>query len=145
VKRRILLAAILLLGWSDMLAGSGGELRFCLNSEPKTFNPLLVNDDASETIRYMTGGVLLRVNRLTEQPESELATAWKVTDGGRRIRFKLRQGIRYSDGTPFSSGAPLDHGRCVSLGRRQSEHPNHSASHGGNHISCASGEPGQFV
>ena len=102
MKRRILLAAILLLGWSDMLAGSGGELRFCLNSEPKTFNPLLVNDDASETIRYMTGGVLLRVNRLTEQPESELATAWKVTDGGRRIRFKLRQGIRYSDGTPFS-------------------------------------------
>ncbi|MGH9565721.1 MAG: ABC transporter substrate-binding protein, partial [Candidatus Angelobacter sp.] len=102
MKRRILLAAVLLLGWSDMLAGSGGELRFCLNSEPKTFNPLLVNDDASETIRYMTGGVLLRVNRLTEQPEPELATAWKVTDGGRRIRFKLRQGIRYSDGTPFS-------------------------------------------
>ena len=26
---------------------SGGELRFCLRTEPKTFDPLLVDDDAS--------------------------------------------------------------------------------------------------
>src|SRR5579859_8265869 len=33
----------------------GGELRFCLHGEPKTFNPLLVEDDASEAVRYLTG------------------------------------------------------------------------------------------
>ena len=32
-------------------AQSGSELRFCLRNEPKTFNPLLVEDDASETVR----------------------------------------------------------------------------------------------
>ena len=40
----------------------GGELRFCLRAEPKTFNPLLVEDDASEAIRYLTGGVLVLKN-----------------------------------------------------------------------------------
>src|SRR5262245_18369783 len=92
----------LLLGGSA-LAQAGGELRFCLRADPKTFNPLQVNDDASETIRYLTGGVLLRVNRITQQPQPELATEWKLFDGGKRIRFKLRGGVRYSDGTPFSA------------------------------------------
>lgn len=82
---------------------NGGELRFCLRAEPKTFNPLQVDDDASETIRYLTGGVLLRVNRITQQPQPELATSWKVSDGGKRIAFKLREGLRYHDGTPFSA------------------------------------------
>jgi peptide/nickel transport system substrate-binding protein len=85
------------------LAQSGGELRFCLRSEPKTFNPLLMADDASETIRYLSGGVLMRVNRLTQELEPELATSWKVTNGGKTITFKLREGVRFSDGTPFSA------------------------------------------
>jgi peptide/nickel transport system substrate-binding protein len=74
-----------------------------LRSEPKTLNPLLAADDASETIRYMTGGVLVRVNRLTQNLEPELATSWKITNGGKTITFQLRDGLRFSDGTPFSA------------------------------------------
>src|SRR5689334_13846881 len=103
MKRLHLLSAILLLGCVTAWAQSGGELRFCLRSEPKTFNPLLVEDDASETVRYLTGGVLLRVNRITLKAQPELASEWKVSDGGKRIRFKLREGLKYSDGTPFSA------------------------------------------
>jgi peptide/nickel transport system substrate-binding protein len=104
VRRHVLIAAAaLLLSCPAIFAQSGGELRFCLQAEPKTFNPLLVNDDASETVRYLTGGVLLRVNRVTQQPQPELATSWKVLEGGKSIRFKLRSGIHYSDGTPFSA------------------------------------------
>jgi len=88
---------------SISVAQSGGELRFCLRSEPKTLNPLLAADDASETIRYMTGGVLVRVNRLTQNLEPELATSWKLTNGGKTIAFQLRDGLRFSDGTPFSA------------------------------------------
>lgn len=84
-------------------AQSGGELRFCLRSEPRTFNPLLVEDDSSETIRYLTGGVLIRFNRQTQKLEPELAVSWKVSDGGQRISFKLREGVSFSDGTPFSA------------------------------------------
>lgn len=82
---------------------SGGELKFCLRNEPKTFNPILVADDSSETVRYLTGGVLARVNRKTQQLEPELAQSWKILNGGRTIRFKLREGIAFSDGTPFSN------------------------------------------
>jgi len=84
------------------LAQSGGELHFCLRSEPKTLNPLLAADDASETIRYLTGGVLVRVNRMTQELEPGLATSWKITNGGKTITFELRTGLRFSDGTPFS-------------------------------------------
>jgi peptide/nickel transport system substrate-binding protein len=89
-----------------MLAGNAfaqGELRFCLRSEPKTFDPLKVEDDASEAIRYLTGGVLVRLNRQTQELEPELAQSWKVSADSREITFKLRSGISFSDGTPFSA------------------------------------------
>jgi peptide/nickel transport system substrate-binding protein len=88
---------------ASLLAQWGGELRFCLRSDPKTFNPLMVDDDASETIRFLTGGVLIRVNRLTQEPEGELAASWKLSQHGRAITFQLRHGVSFSDGTPFSA------------------------------------------
>jgi peptide/nickel transport system substrate-binding protein len=93
-------ALILVLSFS---AARGGELRFNLHSDPKTFDPLLVADDASETIRYLTGGVLVRVNRRTQQAEPELATSWRLSRDGRSISFNLREHIYYSDGTPFTA------------------------------------------
>jgi peptide/nickel transport system substrate-binding protein len=85
------------------LAQNGGELRFCLRTEPKTFDPFLVDDDSSLAIRYLTGGVLLRVNRRTQDLEPELAESWKVSKDGKQITFKLRHGVQFSDGTPFSA------------------------------------------
>ncbi len=87
----------------SLTAAAQSELRFCIASDPKTFNPLLVEEDSSEAVRYLTGGGLLRLNRLTQDAEPELATSWKVTGGGKTITFKLRDGIRFSDGTPFSA------------------------------------------
>jgi peptide/nickel transport system substrate-binding protein len=84
-------------------AQGGGELRFCLRAEPKTFDPLKVDDDASGAIRYLTGGVLVRVNRQTQELEPGLALSWSVSKDGRQISFRLRSGISYSDGTPFSA------------------------------------------
>ena len=80
-----------------------GELRFCLRAEPKTFDPLKVEDEASMAVRYLTGGVLVRMNRQTQALEPELAQSWKVSKDGRQITFKLRSGVSFSDGTPFSA------------------------------------------
>ncbi|HLW75523.1 MAG TPA: ABC transporter substrate-binding protein [Bryobacteraceae bacterium] len=80
------------------------ELRFCLRTEPKTFDPALVEDDASQAIRYLTGGVLMRVNRATQELEPELALSWKIGENGRAIALKLRENVRFSDGSPFTSG-----------------------------------------
>jgi peptide/nickel transport system substrate-binding protein len=93
----------LLLGTAEAQGGGGGELRFCLRAEPKTFDPLKVEDDAAVSIRYLTGGVLLRMNRQTQTLEPELAHSWKVSKDGRQITFKLRSGLSFSDGTPFSA------------------------------------------
>ena len=96
----ILLAA---LGSLNLCAQWGGELRFCLRSEPKSFHPALADSDAPETVRYLTGGVLLRVNRVNQQLEPELATSWKIENGGKSVVFRLRQGVSFSDGTPFTA------------------------------------------
>jgi peptide/nickel transport system substrate-binding protein len=98
---RVTLLAFLCLG--STIARSETELHFCLRTEPKNFNPLLVSNDAEETVRYLTGGVLVRVNRQTQQLEPELAESWKVSEDGRQIAFQLRQGIVFSDGTAFSA------------------------------------------
>jgi peptide/nickel transport system substrate-binding protein len=102
MRRLILCLCLLLLALATPGIGLD-ELRFYLRSDPKTFNPALVADDSSETIRYLTGGVLVRLDRQTQQPEPELATAWKVSKDGKTITFQLRQGARFSDGTPFSA------------------------------------------
>src|SRR5580700_7989235 len=98
---RLLVCFVLASG--SAFSQSGGELRFCLRAEPKTFDPLLVDDDSSLSIRYLTGGVLVRANRQTQQLEPELAESWKVSQDGKQITFKLRHGITFSDGSPFSS------------------------------------------
>lgn len=97
------LVAAFALSAPSLLAQWGGELRFCLRSDPKTFNPLRVDDEASETVRYLTGGVLIRINRLTQEFEPELATSWKISRQGRAITFQLRHSVSFSDGTPFTA------------------------------------------
>src|SRR5579863_1605227 len=86
-----------------LAAAQTGELRFCLHAEPKTFDPLKVEDDASNTVRYLTGGVLMRMNRQTQSMEPELAQSWKVSNDGRQITLTLRSGVSFSDGTPFTA------------------------------------------
>ena len=104
MTRRVFSLALLAAAFAaSALAQSGGKIRFCLRADPKTFDPLQVEDDNSEAVRYITGGVLLRANRKTQELTPELATSWKVDEGGRRITFHLRNGVAFSDGTPFSS------------------------------------------
>jgi peptide/nickel transport system substrate-binding protein len=99
----VLLAMSGLFSAAPCSAQAPSELRFCLRADPKTFDPLLVEDDNSETVRYLTGGVLIRINRKTQQLSPELATSWNVDSQGRRITFHLRANVKFSDGTPFSA------------------------------------------
>jgi peptide/nickel transport system substrate-binding protein len=82
----------------------GGELRFAVHGEPKTLDPHLIPDEPSEVIAYLTGGVLIRQNRVTQELEPALAASWKVLEKGRAIEFHLRTGVAFSDGTPFGAG-----------------------------------------
>lgn len=86
-----------------LIAAPGGELRFCVRAEPRNLHPLAAIDDISDTVRYLTGGVLVRVNRSTQQAEPELATSWSASRDNRSITFQIRRGVKFSDGTPFSA------------------------------------------
>src|SRR5215813_7956423 len=95
VARLRLCAVVLLL--SACAFAQGGELHFCIKADPKTFNPVAVADDSSDVVRYLTGGVLVRVNRQTQHLEPELATSWKISNAGRTITFTLRSNLYFSD------------------------------------------------
>lgn len=94
---------ILSLALNPAIAQPGNQLRFCIGASPKTFDPLLVTDEPSETVRYLTAGVLVRLNRQSQHLEPALATSWKVSPDNRSIHFVLRENLRFSDGTPFSA------------------------------------------
>jgi len=80
------------------------NFHFCLRGEPKTFNPLLVEDGQSETVRYLTGGVLIRLNR---QTQASRACARHILESHSRRshyqNFISDLGLHFSDGTPFTS------------------------------------------
>ena len=104
VGSRLLLVSLVLSTGCAWAASSGGsELRFCIGAQPKTFNPILVDDEASETVRYLTGGVLIRLDRNSQKLLPELATRWTIDRTGNAITFQLRENVRFSDGTAFSA------------------------------------------
>jgi peptide/nickel transport system substrate-binding protein len=94
---------VLLLAAVGVVAAAGTELHFALHGDPASLDPLHAEDGNSEVVRYLTAGVLLRVNRVTEKLQPELAESWKVSDGGRTITFHLRAGLQFSDGSPLTS------------------------------------------
>jgi len=104
VGSRLLFVSLVLSTGCAWAASSGGsELRFCIGAQPKTFNPMLVDDEASETVRYLTGGVLIRLDRNSQKLLPELATRWTIDRTGNAITFQLRENVRFSDGTAFSA------------------------------------------
>jgi peptide/nickel transport system substrate-binding protein len=80
-----------------------GELVWTIGYDPKTFDPAKVDDQASERVRYLTAGVLLRFNRSTQKVEPQLAESWSLTPDGKTLTFKLREGLQFSDGSSLTS------------------------------------------
>src|ERR1700743_803294 len=90
-------------GAAQAAARLPGELAWTIGYDPKTFDPAKVDDLDSQTIRYLTAGVLLRVNRLTQTVEPQLAQSWDLSPDGKTIVFKMRAGLRFSDGSSLTS------------------------------------------
>jgi peptide/nickel transport system substrate-binding protein len=105
-------SSLLFVGLTGLLAISAqpqaaqrqpGEVAWAIHYDPKTFDPAKVDEQASELVRYLTGGVLLRLNRQTNEPVPHLAQSFHITPDGLLLVFKLRDGLRFSDGAPLTS------------------------------------------
>ncbi|HMV87552.1 MAG TPA: ABC transporter substrate-binding protein [Blastocatellia bacterium] len=70
---------------------------------PRTFNRLLASDEQTNSITDCLMGRLVRINRQTQQPEAELATAWQTSADGRTLTCELRRDVVFSDGIPFTA------------------------------------------
>jgi peptide/nickel transport system substrate-binding protein len=95
-------AALPDLGFTQEQPRRGGVLTVHLNSEQRILNPAL---------RASTG-VYLIASKIMEplvdlkadgSPDPMLATAWSTTPDGKTITFKLREGVTWHDGKPFTS------------------------------------------
>lgn len=80
-----------------------GELIASLRSEPATYNRLVDITAAGDLLAGLTHAPLVRINRTTDQLEPWLAESWTQSDDGLTYTIKLRSGISFSDGTPFTS------------------------------------------
>lgn len=88
---------------SGSATGSGGVLRLCIAGDPDTFDPLQETNENFGIVLYLTGGTLLRIDRVTDEVRPELAESWTIDPKGRSISFRLRSGLKFSDGTPLTA------------------------------------------
>jgi len=72
-------------------------------SDPKTFNLVVSNETSTSTVVGSLFEGLLRLDPKTLQPEPMLASSWEVSEDGKTWIFRLREGVRWSDGTPLQA------------------------------------------
>jgi peptide/nickel transport system substrate-binding protein len=82
---------------------AGGRLVVALRSEPKTLNPVLAEDAASEEVIRCVTADLIDINRATQKTEPALAKSWTVSHDGKQYTLHLRRGIHFSDGEPLTA------------------------------------------
>jgi peptide/nickel transport system substrate-binding protein len=85
----------------------GGQIVASIRAEPRSFNRLVARDQATELLNILTQGTLVRVNRATFELQPWLAESWESSADGRMHTLHLRQGLTWSDGTPFTSADVL--------------------------------------
>ena len=83
----------------------GGELSATLRSEPTTYLRAAEarGTAAGDLFSLLTDGRLVRVNRVTDTIEPALAESWTESPDHLTYTLKLRPGVTFSDGAPFTS------------------------------------------
>ncbi|MCC7035419.1 MAG: ABC transporter substrate-binding protein [Acidobacteria bacterium] len=87
---------------ADVAPSRGGRLVATLRSEPRSFNRLVSANVVTELYSLLAQAKLVRINRATQELEPWLAERWEASADGRAFTLTLREGLQWSDGTPFS-------------------------------------------
>jgi peptide/nickel transport system substrate-binding protein len=112
ISRRLFLAGTTFLAASASLAGfgraqspkKGGRLVVAADSEPRNLNPAIV---ASNGVFFVASKVIEPLAEASFEGkdglEPRLATSWEGSADGLTATFKLREGVTWHDGKPFTS------------------------------------------
>ena len=104
----LVVAAALLGGLLTMASAQGarrgGTLRAGLDADPPTMDPHLSGSAVDRQVYQNLYDKLVDTDaNLAVVPM--LATSWTISPDGRTVTFKLRQGVKFHDGTPFNAEA----------------------------------------
>ena len=81
----------------------GGRLTLLAAGAPRTFNPVLAMDGASDAVVRLLFSGLIALDAVTQEVRPALADMWSVSPDGLTWTFKLRAGLRWSDGQPLTA------------------------------------------
>jgi len=87
----------------DGVPARGGELVVSVRTEPQSFSFFTRRDATTELVTFLTQAKLFRVNRATQDVEPWLAERSTRSDDGRVYTVKLRPGVTFADGQPFTA------------------------------------------
>ncbi|WP_269931031.1 ABC transporter substrate-binding protein [Aminobacter sp. HY435] len=89
-------------GWTQ--EKKGGRLVVAADSEPRNLNPAIV---ASNGVFFISSKVVEPLAEASFDGKDglapRLATSWEGSDDGLSVTFKLREGVTWHDGKPFTS------------------------------------------
>ncbi|MQA11468.1 MAG: ABC transporter substrate-binding protein [Pseudonocardiaceae bacterium] len=84
---------------------AGGTLVFGAAGKPKNFDPIFNDDGESFRIHRQIFDTLITYKPGTAELAPGLATEWTPSNGGKTWTFKLRDGVKFHDGTDFNAEA----------------------------------------
>ncbi len=89
--------------YKPVVGRRGGRIVWATLGEPKSFNPITSGETSTTeyTSRIFLG--LTASDAWTFEPEPELATEWTPDETGKIWTVKLREGVTWSDGEPFTA------------------------------------------
>jgi len=90
----------------DRTPVDGGTFIEASIGDPTFLNPILATDSASGDINGQIYNGLVKYDKNIVLI-GDLAERWDVTNEGKTITFRLRKGVRWHDGTPFTSADVL--------------------------------------
>ena len=80
----------------------GGTLVVAINADPGHLNPAITTSGATHAVAELAfNGLVGRDER--GEPQPELAESWTIEQNGAVYRFRLRDGVTWHDGKPFTS------------------------------------------
>ncbi|MBN1283547.1 MAG: peptide-binding protein [Proteobacteria bacterium] len=97
------LACALFAGCSGVMDRPPGRLAQSLPSDPPTLNPVLATDTTSGEINNYVYESLLDRDNATLELKPRLAESWEISPDHLSYTFRLRRGVRWHDGAPFTA------------------------------------------
>jgi peptide/nickel transport system substrate-binding protein len=80
----------------------GGTLRVIIRANPASLDPLEMSDPlGGRNIISLVFDTLVRIDT-TGRAQSALAESWQIAPGDQRIQLRLRQNVKFQDGSPLT-------------------------------------------